>query len=403
MPTPFFAPGASRAFLPCPGFVCRYRGIWLRYCRGELGAAGGWGRRGDGRGQGGRPGVAGHRGLGEGARTALTAAGTEKIRTGELVAFCKLVAIVPAVVRRDGRVQAAGHPADHARLGVLEEQLDEMAGPGTIDELAKTVRLAGKVKGTARRAMTTALALRAVLLMTLMPGADYTEVMTALLGDLAGRPVAPAVCGPVPGGAIGVAGRDRPALAERLQAMVLAAACAEHDEHDYRAVHVGDLRLGSIDGTVTRMPDTPANRAAFGSTGTGDDSAPYPQLRGLLISDASTRGALGVVTGRGRGQGRSRAEAAGQGAARVPAPVHAGPVMGAGQEFPRRGADQENARHRHPRADPRQKRYTAPAGGRVPAGRLLPGGTVGGGVTLTVRVIEYLITVARRMRPSCSA
>ena len=69
-----------------------------------------------------------HRGLGEGARTALTAAGTEKIRTGELVAFCKLVAIVPAVVRRDGRVQAAGHPADHARLGVLEEQLDEMAG-----------------------------------------------------------------------------------------------------------------------------------------------------------------------------------------------------------------------------------------------------------------------------------
>ena len=60
---------------------------------------------------------------------------------------------------------------------------------------------------------------------------------------------------------------------------------------------MGDLRLGSIDGTVTRMPDTPANRAAFGSTGTGDDSAPYPQLRGLLISDASTRGALGVVTG----------------------------------------------------------------------------------------------------------
>ena len=45
-------------------------------------------------------------GLGEGARTALTVAGAEKIRTGELVAFCKLVAIVPAVA--PGRSGAGG-------------------------------------------------------------------------------------------------------------------------------------------------------------------------------------------------------------------------------------------------------------------------------------------------------
>ena len=29
----------------------------------------------------------------------------------------KVVAVAAAVVRRDGRVQAAGHPADHAWLG----------------------------------------------------------------------------------------------------------------------------------------------------------------------------------------------------------------------------------------------------------------------------------------------
>jgi hypothetical protein len=138
----------------------------------------------------------GRRPVGEDARTALAAAGAGKIRTGEQVVFCKIVAVAPAAVRRDGRIQAAGHPGDHMRLGVLEAQLDEMAGPGTIDELAKTVTLTGKVKGTARRAMTTALALRAVLAMTLMADADYSEVMTALLGDLGRRAVAPPVCGP---------------------------------------------------------------------------------------------------------------------------------------------------------------------------------------------------------------
>ena len=60
---------------------------------------------------------------GKGTGTALTAAGGERIRTGDLVVFCKPVAVAPAVVRRDGRVQAGGHPADHARLGVIERQL----------------------------------------------------------------------------------------------------------------------------------------------------------------------------------------------------------------------------------------------------------------------------------------
>jgi hypothetical protein len=58
------------------------------------------------------------------------------------------------------------------------------AAPGVIDEIARTVLLDGKVKGAARRALTPALAIRLTLLMTLMPDADYAEVMAALLGDL---------------------------------------------------------------------------------------------------------------------------------------------------------------------------------------------------------------------------
>jgi hypothetical protein len=108
-----------------------------------------------------------------------------RIATGDLVVFLKPVAVAPAVVRCDGRVQAAWHSADHARLGLAEERLDKLCGsPGIIDEIAGSVLLDGKVKGAARRALTPALAIRFTLLMTLMPDADYAEVPAALLGDL---------------------------------------------------------------------------------------------------------------------------------------------------------------------------------------------------------------------------
>src|SRR5260221_7262483 len=71
-----------------------------------------------------------------GDRTALVVAGTPQIRTGDQVVFVKVVAVAPAVVRRDGRVQAGGHPADHARLGALEQQLDDLACPGVVGEIA---------------------------------------------------------------------------------------------------------------------------------------------------------------------------------------------------------------------------------------------------------------------------
>jgi len=58
------------------------------------------------------------------------------------------------------------------------------------------------------------------------------------------------------------------------------------------------------------VPDTPANRAASGSAGTADDSSPFPQLRELRISAASTRAASGVTTGpAGAGGGRDKGEA----------------------------------------------------------------------------------------------
>jgi hypothetical protein len=123
-------------------------------------------------------------GLGKDGRSALVAAGGGRIRSGDVVVFLKPVAVAPAVVRRDGRVQAGGHPADHARLGVAEDRLDALAGQeDVIGQIAAGVRLGGKVMGAARRAMTPALTIRLTLLMTLMPGdADYAEVLPRCWG-----------------------------------------------------------------------------------------------------------------------------------------------------------------------------------------------------------------------------
>ena len=344
-------------------------------------------------------------GLGRDGRTALVAAGAGRIGSGDLVVWLKPVAVAPAVVRRDGRVQAAGHPADHARLGVAEERLDELTGTaGVIDEIARTVRLDGRVKGAARRAMSPALAIRFTLLMTLVPDADYPEVTGILLGDLAlvpwQRPYR------VPTAAVACTWRKAigPAPLEQLRDLLLAAVDGEHRQHDWRAVTVGDLEAGSIDGSLIRVPDSPANREAFGSAGTADDSSPFPQLRELRISAASTRAAFGVTTGpAGAGAARDKGEAEQvlldkalkdyrylftpwrlwtmdrnyPGVARIKA------MLGTGTHVLIRVRDGITLRR---------------------AGDFLPDGSYlaeisGGGTTLTVRVIEYTVTVAGRDAP----
>jgi hypothetical protein len=107
-----------------------------------------------------------------GIESALVAEGSERIRSGEPVVFCKVVAVAPAVVRRDGRVQAAGSPAGHATLGPLEEWLEAQAGPGIIKEIAERAVLDARfVKGARERLLTSAFMIRAIVLMILAPNA----------------------------------------------------------------------------------------------------------------------------------------------------------------------------------------------------------------------------------------
>jgi len=229
-------------------------------------------------------------------RSGLLVAGVKPITAGDPVAWCKVVVVAPALLRRDGRVQARGRPCDHARLGAAEQELDRRCGPGTIDRIAAAVRPTGKIKAVARREMSVACTIRAVLLMTVMPDADSREVLTTLLGELTAvpwqRPHA------VPSGT--VLSTWRTAIGEaplqQLQRELLAAVVTEHRDPALPRVEVGGgLRLGAIDGTVTRMPDTVANRAVFGTAGQAETG--YPQIRHLHVSDAFTRATLAVVCG----------------------------------------------------------------------------------------------------------
>jgi hypothetical protein len=345
------------------------------------------------------------RGLGGDGRTALVAAGAPRIRAGDLVVWCKPVAVTRAVVRRDGRVQAAGHPAGHARLGLAESMLDELTGqPGVIDEIARSVTLEGRVKGAARRAMSPALAIRFTLLMTLLSDADYTEVMETLLGDLVlvpwQRPYR------VPTAAVACTWREAIGLAplQRLQDLALAGVDGEHRSHDYRAVTAGDLEVGSIDGSLIRVPDSPANRAAFGSAGTADDSSPFPQLRELRISAASTRATLGVVTGAaGAGAGRDKGEAeqvlldkALKDYGQVFTPWRLWVMDRNFPGVPRIKAMLEAGTHVLIRV--KDGITLRRDGDFLPDGSYLAE-ICGGGITLTVRVIEYTVTVAGRYTP----
>ena len=57
------------------------------------------------------------------------------------------------------------------------------------------------------------------------------------------------------------------------------------------------LLLCALDGFQVRVPDTPANRKYFGSSGTADNSSPFPQVRAVILTAAGTKGTLGMEFG----------------------------------------------------------------------------------------------------------
>jgi hypothetical protein len=55
------------------------------------------------------------------------------------------------------------------------------------------------------------------------------------------------------------------------------------------------LRVAALDGCQVKVPDSEENRAAFGSSGTADDSSPFPLVRIVVATARAGRAILAAA------------------------------------------------------------------------------------------------------------
>jgi len=193
-----------------------------------------------------------------------------------------------------------------------------------------------------------------------------------------------------------------PAPLEELQAAVLAAARGEHAARPGQCLVTGrsrPLSVHSADGSLLRVPDTPANRAAFGSVGTADGSAAWPAVRLFPLNNVLTRSLLAMPWG-AAGTDKAAAE---QGLldeilARFPHVLSHGQVWLLDRLWHGVRRIAALMKHTHVlirvKSDITLKRVS----------EILPDGSYraqlsGDGLTMTVRVIEYYVDVEGQQVP----
>jgi hypothetical protein len=210
---------------------------------------------------------------------------------GELAVFCRPVVMAPAVVRRDGLVLAGAWLPDLVRLGELEAHL----GDGVIEAAVDAALEKGRLKPRQRRRiMSYPLVIRLMLAMGLMQDASYCEALARLAGLLADIPFV--LEWHVPTEKVVTSWR-RPVPPAVLEGLFWQAAGPLIADDEPSAVMLAGRPVAAADGMLVNLADTPANRAFFGSTGTSDDSAPFPQLRIVAVTARAGRAMLGAILG----------------------------------------------------------------------------------------------------------
>ena len=210
---------------------------------------------------------------------------------GEPAVFCRPVVTAPAVVRRDGTVLADAWLPDLVRLGELEAHL----GDGVIEAAVDAAVAAGRLKPRQRRRiMSYPLVIRLMIAMTLMPDASYCEALARLAGLLADIPFL--LEWHVPTEKV-VTDWRLPVPPALLEDLFWQAAGPLIGDDEPSAVMLAGMTVVAADGMLVNLADTPANRAFFGSTGTADDSSPFPQLRVVAVTARAGRATLGAILG----------------------------------------------------------------------------------------------------------
>jgi len=224
-------------------------------------------------------------------RGGTVTAGGSVPSAGELAVFCRPVVTAPAVARRDGTVLAGGWLPDSVRLGELERHL----GDGVIEAVVAAALEQGRLKERQRRRlMSYPLVIRLIIAMTLTPDASYCEALARLAGLLADIPFA--LEWHIPTEKV-ITDWRLLVPADLLEALFWQAAGPLVSDDEPSAVLLAGMVACAADGMLVNLADTPQNRAMFGSAGTGDDSAPFPQLRIVALTARAGRAMLGAILG----------------------------------------------------------------------------------------------------------
>ncbi len=218
--------------------------------------------------------------------SALVAAGrVGLVAPGQVMTLAVPVITVPVRVRRSGAVQADGWLPDQVRLGLLEAVL----GDGVIEELCDAAVAAGLVTpGERRRLMSLPFIMRVVVAMTLLPDADYPEVIRALTGLLPHLPWARRW--QVPTHKTVTAWRRRLGTWPLEQLFRRVAGPLVPDGAP-GSVMIAGRSLCSMGGFEIDLPATPENLAVFSCAG------PFPHLRCLLVTARAGRAVPGAAAG----------------------------------------------------------------------------------------------------------
>jgi hypothetical protein len=221
----------------------------------------------------------------------VTAAGDAVPRAGELAVFCRPVVTAPVLARRDGRMLADAWLPDLVRLGEMERPL----GDGVIEAIVDAELEKGRLRPRERRRlMSYPLIIRLMIAMTLMPDASCCEALARLAGLLADVPFA--LEWHIPTGKV-ITGWRLLIPADVMESIFWQAAGPLICDDEPSAVLLAGMMVLAADGMLVNLADTPANRAMFGSTGTADDSAPFPQLRVVALTARAGRAMLGAILG----------------------------------------------------------------------------------------------------------
>lgn len=210
---------------------------------------------------------------------------------GELAVFCRPVVTAPAVVRRDGTVLADAWLPDLVRLGELERHLGDRAIEAAVGKAIGAGRLRPRQR---RRIMSYPLVIRLMLAAGLMPDASYCEALARLAGLLADIPFARGWH--VPTEKV-ITDWRRPVPPSVMEDLFWQAAGPLISQDEPSAVMLAGRPVAAADGMLVNLADTRANRAFFGSTGTADDSAPFPQLRIVAVTARAGRAMIGAILG----------------------------------------------------------------------------------------------------------